>query len=211
MLLRCTRHGRRNIVIRDGTGYYTQVSMSPHKVNYGSAGVGAAIQSALGAACEQQQVTCDDADPSLIVSTQTWPPSSGELPNDGQLTFVPQGTFHEGMGANYVQALVNLGNSLASCQSEHWVNVGEVRSGQDGDHTANFCTGPEDIAVVRFNASSNGQIDSLYFSVTLKQESATAFTWCNIAGYASTIAGVFSGPLGAVFGIASTTCTGLGG
>lgn len=184
--------------------------MSPNTVDYGSVGPGDAITQTLGAACESDQVTCDNASPSLTLATTIYQDKIQD-PLPANLVFSPQGTYHQGMGANYVQALANIAAAVKQCQSQSWVDEGETRSGEDGSHTETFCNGPQDIAIVRFNASTNGQIDSLYYSVVLDIKPANAFTWCNIAGVLGAVAGAFSGGLSAVFGIASLGCVGFGG
>lgn len=140
--------------------------MSQNSVDYGSIGPADAITKSLGAACEQDQVTCDNASPALTLSTTVYQDKTQD-PLPANLVFSPQGTFHQGMGANYVQALANVAAAVKQCQSQSWVDAGQTRSGEDGSHTETFCNGPQDIGIVRFNSSTNGQIDSLYYSVVL--------------------------------------------
>ena len=184
------------------------MTISPSTVQHGDAGVDTAITKALGGACESGQVTCNDAGSSLVQSTKIYN-GPRQDPLSGQLTFAHQGIFHEGMGNNYVTALANVAKAVQQCKQQTLVDEGETRSGEDGTHTETFCSGPADIAIVRFNSTTNGQIDSLYYSVVLKEQSSTASTWCNIAGVLSAVAGAFDGALSSIFGVAALGYTGL--
>ena len=117
------------------------------------------------------------------------------------------------MGGRLVEAVAAVGDKAATKEKKSWAEADTSSpclrlgfcEGEKGSGT--FYKGPSSITLKRKKGKEPSQtallIDDFQFSVELDVEDDEATSWCEVAGLAESIAGIFSGALAATFGLAS--------
>ena len=191
--------------------YYTNVTIFPTNITYGTLNPGDAFKTALSGVCGGTVQSCDTA--AALAANLSVPSKFYQgietQPASGNIVFtVPDATFEAGDGTYYVEAMAAIASAVSRSQVLSWSFEEAGLKGVtpvDSSGTNTYYSFADQITIVRRAKADNSIQDSMTVNAAVEID-PNPFTWCNILDVASLVSGAFNGALGSFFGAGALIC-----